>query len=332
MPPRPDRWAQAASSARAPSPTTTAVPARPVWRRNACWRSSSRARRGHRFSNSATGCASRCSMPPATASSAPSTRWWKSTTRRVDGAFPIHQRGYKSGGWPPRGKRFAVFHPTALREESDMLKLYGYWRSTAAYRVRIDLNLKGLTYQQVPVHLLKDGGQQHAAEYRALNPQQLVPLLVDGELRIAQSLAILEYLDEVYPLPALLPEEPAQRAQVRALALHIACDVHPLNNLRVLQYLANQLGVDEEAKDAWLRHWLALGLTAVEQGLAAFEGRLSLGQQPGYLEACLIPQLYNARRFNCALDAYPRILAMAARCESLEAFKQAAPEVQPDAQ
>lgn len=213
-----------------------------------------------------------------------------------------------------------------------MLTLYSYWRSTAAYRVRIALNLKGLTYQQVPVHLLKDGGQQHAAEYRALNPQQLVPLLVDGELRIAQSLAILEYLDEVYPVPTLLPADPAQRAQVRALALHIACEIHPLNNLRVLQYLANQLGVGEEAKDTWYRHWVDTGLTAVEQGLAAFEGRLSLGQQPGYLEACLIPQLYNARRFNCALDAYPRILAMAARCESLEAFKQAAPEVQPDAQ
>jgi maleylacetoacetate isomerase len=203
-----------------------------------------------------------------------------------------------------------------------MLTLYSYWRSTAAYRVRIALNLKGLTYRQVPVHLLEDGGQQHAAEYRALNPQQLVPLLVDGEVRIAQSLAILEYLEEAYPVPPLLPAEPAQRAQVRALALHIACEIHPLNNLRVLQYLANRLGVDEEAKTTWYRHWVESGLTAVEQGL---------GQRPGYLEACLIPQLYNARRFNCALDAYPRILAMAARCESLEAFRQAAPEAQPDA-
>ena len=213
-----------------------------------------------------------------------------------------------------------------------MLTLYSYWRSTAAYRVRIALNLKGLAYRQLPVHLLKDGGQQHAAEYRALNPQELVPLLVDGETGIAQSLAILEYLDEVYPLPTLLPAEPAQRAQVRALALHIACEIHPLNNLRVLQYLSNQLGVADQEKDAWYRHWVGLGLAAVEQGLAGFEGGLSLGQRPGYLEACLVPQLYNARRFNCALDAYPRILAMAARCESLEAFKQAAPEVQPDAQ
>lgn len=216
-----------------------------------------------------------------------------------------------------------------------MLMLYGYWRSSAAYRVRIALNLKRLAYQQVPVHLVSDGGQQHAPEYQALNPQQLVPLLVDegnGGVRIAQSLAILEYLEEVYPVPALLPADPVQRAQVRALALHIACEVHPLNNLRVLQYLSTALGASDEQKNAWYRHWVATGLVAVEQGLAVFDRRLSLGERPGYLEACLIPQLYNARRFNCDLDAYPRILAMAARCETLEAFKQAAPEVQPDAQ
>jgi maleylacetoacetate isomerase len=218
-----------------------------------------------------------------------------------------------------------------------MLTLYSYWRSSAAYRVRIALNLKGLAYRQVPVHLVKDGGQQHAPDYQALNPQQLLPLLVDvgagsGEVRIAQSLAIIEYLEEVFPVPALLPADPALRAQVRALALHIACEVHPLNNLRVLQYLSNELGISDQAKDAWYRHWVASGLAAVEQGLAVFDGQLSLGQRPGYLEACLIPQLYNARRFNCDLDAYPRLLAMAARCETLEAFKQAAPEAQPDAQ
>ncbi|WP_417311079.1 maleylacetoacetate isomerase [Ectopseudomonas khazarica] len=216
-----------------------------------------------------------------------------------------------------------------------MLKLYGYWRSSAAYRVRIALNLKGLAYQQLPVHLLRDGGEQHAAEYRALNPQGLLPLLIDeqnGGVRIAQSLAILEYLEEIFPVPSLLPADPAERAQVRALALHIACDVHPLNNLRVLQYLGNQLGADDAAKNAWYRHWVALGLAAVEEGLAPFDGRLSLGAHPGYLEACLIPQLYNARRFNCDLAAYPRIVAMAARCEPLEAFRLAAPEVQPDAQ
>ena len=218
-----------------------------------------------------------------------------------------------------------------------MLTLYSYWRSSAAYRVRIALNPKGLAYRQVPVHLVKDGGQQHAAEYRALNPQELVPLLVDagsgaGEARIAQSLAILEYLEEVFPVPALLPADPVQRAQVRALALHIACDIHPLNNLRVLQYLGGQLGASDEAKNAWYRHWVDTGLAAVEEGLAAFAGRLSLGERPGYLEACLIPQVYNARRYDCDLTAYPRILEMVARCESLEAFRNAAPEVQPDAQ
>ncbi|MBC9251039.1 maleylacetoacetate isomerase [Pseudomonas alcaligenes] len=218
---------------------------------------------------------------------------------------------------------------------STELTLYGYWRSSAAYRVRIALNLKGLAYRQVPVHLVKDGGQQHGAEYRALNPQGLVPLLVDesnGGVRIAQSLAILEYLDEVFPVPALLPTDPAQRAQVRALALHIACDIHPLNNLRVLQYLSTELGASEEAKNAWYRHWVEQGLAAVEQGLAVLSGRLSLGQRPGYLEACLVPQVYNARRFNCDLSAYPRILDIAARCEPLDAFVKAAPEVQADAQ
>ena len=215
-----------------------------------------------------------------------------------------------------------------------MLKLYGYWRSSAAYRVRIALNLKGLAYRQVPVHLVKAGGQQHAAEYRALNPQGLVPLLVDevnGGARIAQSLAILEYLEEVFPVPALLPDDPVRRAQVRALAMHIACDIHPLNNLRVLKYLSGELGVDDEAKNAWYRHWVTEGLAAVEAGLEAFGDELSLGQRPGYLEACLVPQVYNARRFDCPMDAYPRILARVARCEALEAFAQAVPEVQPDA-
>ncbi len=217
---------------------------------------------------------------------------------------------------------------------STELTLYGYWRSSAAYRVRIALNLKGLAYRQVPVHLVKDGGQQHAAEYRALNPQGLVPLLVDEGnvgVRIAQSLAILEYLDEVFPVPALLPADPAQRAQVRALALHIACDIHPLNNLRVLQYLSGELGASDEAKNAWYRHWVGKGLVAVEQGLSVFGGGLSLGNRPGYLEACVIPQLYNARRFACSLEAFPRLLEMEGRCLTLDAFKAAAPEAQPGA-
>ncbi|MCQ4262194.1 maleylacetoacetate isomerase [Stutzerimonas stutzeri] len=218
---------------------------------------------------------------------------------------------------------------------STELTLYGYWRSSAAYRVRIALNLKGLAYRQVPVHLVKDGGQQRAADYRTLNPQQLVPLLVDeanGGARISQSLAILEYLEEVFPVPALLPADPVERAQVRSLAMHIACEIHPLNNLRVLQYLSAELGVDDEAKNAWYRHWVSQGLEAVEQGLETFGDKLYLNDRPGYLEACLVPQVYNARRFACDLAAYPRILEIVARCETLPAFQQAVPEVQPDAQ
>ncbi|TWE05746.1 maleylacetoacetate isomerase [Pseudomonas sp. AG1028] len=216
-----------------------------------------------------------------------------------------------------------------------MLKLYGYWRSSAAYRVRIALNLKGLAYQQVPVHLVRDGGEQHGQAYQALNPQGLVPLLVEeenGDVRIAQSLAIIEYLEEIFPVPAILPADPVARAQVRALALHLACDVHPLNNLRVLQYLSRELCVDDAAKTAWYRHWVAEGLAAVEQGLAIYGDGFFFGTRPGYLEACLIPQVYNARRFDCDLDAYPRILALTARCEALDAFRHAAPEAQPDAQ
>ncbi|MGE6662766.1 maleylacetoacetate isomerase [Pseudomonas sp. NPDC077408] len=221
---------------------------------------------------------------------------------------------------------------TTTAGSSPTLKLYGYWRSSAAYRVRIALNLKGLAFENLLVHLVKDGGQQRSADYKALNPQGLVPLLVDGDERISQSLAILEYLEEVFPLPALLPDDPADRARVRSLALHIACDLHPLNNLRVLQYLSGPLGIADEAKQRWIQHWIHTGLASVEEGLAAFDGKLSLGRRPGYLEACLIPQVYNARRFACDLSQYPRILQMTELCESLEAFANAAPEVQPDAQ
>lgn len=212
-----------------------------------------------------------------------------------------------------------------------MLTLYDYWRSSAAYRVRIALNLKGLAYRAVPVHLVHEGGQQHSAAYRALNPQGLLPLLVDGENRIAQSLAILEYLEECYPQPALLPRDPGVRGQIRSMALHIACDIHPLNNLRVLQYLSTELGVEAAAKDAWYRHWVQTGLAAVEQQLQQQPWALSLGERPGLLEACLVPQVYNARRFNCDLLAYPRILAVVERCNRVEAFINAAPEMQPDA-
>ena len=215
-----------------------------------------------------------------------------------------------------------------------MSTLYTYYRSSAAYRVRIALNLKGMPYTAVPVHLVKDGGQHRSAAYRARNPQALVPAfeLEDGTV-LTQSLAIMEYLDEVQPEPALLPADAIGRARVRALAQAIACDLHPVNNLRVLQYLSQQLGISAEQKDAWYRHWVATGLQGLEALLADHPstGRFCHGDTPTLADYCLVPQLYNARRFQCPLDAYPTIQRIAAACETLPAFQQAAPEVQPDA-
>lgn len=213
------------------------------------------------------------------------------------------------------------------------MKLYNYFRSSSAYRVRIALNLKGLDYDYVAVHLNRNGGEQFAAEFRALNPQSLVPVLVDGESTLTQSLAIIEYLDEIHPHPALLPGTAAERARVRSLALSIACEIHPLNNLRVLNYLTGPLRVNEEAKVAWYRHWAALGLQALEAQLAgnSATGRFCHGDAPGLADCCLVPQLFNARRFNCDLSAYPTLLAIEQHCLALEAFRRAAPERQPDA-
>ena len=215
-----------------------------------------------------------------------------------------------------------------------MSTLYTYYRSSAAYRVRIALNLKGMPYTAVPVHLVKDGGQHRSAAYRARNPQALVPAfeLEDGTV-LTQSLAIMEYLDEVQPEPALLPADAIGRARVRALAQAIACDLHPVNNLRVLQYLSQQLGISAKQKDAWYRHWVATGLQGLEALLADHPstGRFCHGDTPTLADCCLVPQLYNARRFQCPLDAYPTIQRIAAACETLPAFQQAAPEVQPDA-
>ena len=215
-----------------------------------------------------------------------------------------------------------------------MSTLYTYYRSSAAYRVRIALNLKGMPYTAVPVHLVKDGGQHRSAAYRARNPQALVPAfeLEDGTV-LTQSLAIMEYLDEVQPEPALLPADAIGGARVRALAQAIACDPHPVNNLRVLQYLSQQLGISAEQKDAWYRHWVATGLQGLEALLADHPstGRFCHGDTPTLADCCLVPQLYNARRFQCPLDAYPTIRRIAAACETLPAFQQAAPEVQPDA-
>ncbi|WP_323032649.1 maleylacetoacetate isomerase [Paracoccus sp. (in: a-proteobacteria)] len=213
------------------------------------------------------------------------------------------------------------------------LTLYSYWRSSAAYRVRIGLNLKGLAYTLAPVHLLREGGQQHAPDYAALNPQQLVPALRDGERVLTQSLAILEYLEETRPQAPLLPADAAGRARVRALAQLVACDIHPLNNLRVLQFFDRQWNVPQPERDDWVLHWMREGFTAMEAMLAASPdtGRYCHGDTPGLADCCLLPQLYNARRFKLDLDAFPTLLRIEAACLQLPAFDAARPENQPDA-
>lgn len=213
-----------------------------------------------------------------------------------------------------------------------MTTLYGYFRSSAAYRVRIALNLKGLAYDQAPVNLVK--GEQRGEEYLARNPQGLVPALVtDDGARLTQSLAICEYLDERYPEPALLPADAAGRARVRALAQAVACEIHPLNNLRVLKYLTGELGVDEATKMTWYRHWVTEGFAALEAQLSreAGSGDFCHGDTPGLADLCLVPQVFNAERFECDLAPYPRIRRIVANCRALDAFAQAAPEAQPDA-
>jgi maleylpyruvate isomerase len=214
-----------------------------------------------------------------------------------------------------------------------MLQLYSYFRSSAAYRVRIALKLKGLPYSYVPVHLLKDGGQQHSSEYQRVNPAALVPTLVDGDHALGQSLAIIEYLDETHPEPALLPRDALGRARVRGLAQSVACEIHPLNNLRVLQYLENDLKVDESIKATWYRHWITLGFTAIETLLVnnPATGAFCHGNTPGLADCCLIPQIANSRRFNTPLDAFPTIRRIEEACLTLDAFAKAAPQLQPDA-
>ncbi|UCV08158.1 maleylacetoacetate isomerase [Dechloromonas denitrificans] len=215
-----------------------------------------------------------------------------------------------------------------------MLKLYSYFRSSAAYRVRIALNLKGLPYETVPVHLLRDGGQQNQPGYRALSPLGTVPTLDAGAGAMTQSLAIIEYLDETHPLPPLMPASAEGRARVRGLAQTIACDIHPVNNLRVLNYLGHEFGASKEQKDAWYRHWVTEGLLAIEQMLVAQPGTATFchGQAPTLADCCLVPQVFNARRFNCALDKMPTIQRIVAACEALPAFQNAAPANQPDAE
>ncbi|HVJ38705.1 MAG TPA: maleylacetoacetate isomerase [Stenotrophomonas sp.] len=217
---------------------------------------------------------------------------------------------------------------------SQVLQLYTYFRSSAAYRVRIALNLKGLPHELVPVHLLRDGGQQHAADYVRLNPQHLLPTLRHGERVIVQSLPILEYLDEVFGEVPLLPADAQGRARVRALAQAVACEIHPLNNLRVMQYLERDWDIDAARREAWMRHWMDEGFAALETLLADSPetGRFCHGDTPGMADCCLVPQLFNAHRFGVDLAPYPTLARIEQACLALDAFDRARPERQPDAQ
>ncbi|HTV71672.1 MAG TPA: maleylacetoacetate isomerase [Rhizobiaceae bacterium] len=212
------------------------------------------------------------------------------------------------------------------------MKLYTYFRSSAAYRVRIALNLKGIAYEQAPVHLVKDGGQQKTAAYQAVNPQMLVPTLeLDDGTRLTQSLAIIEYLDAVHADPKLIPADPLLAAKVRAVALAIACDTHPLNNTRVLAYLRTTFGRSDEEVSRWYENWtLKGGLEPVEALIT--DGPFCFGDQPTLADICLIPQVFNARRFKVPIDHLPKILRVEATCQALPAFAAARPEAQPDAE
>jgi len=211
------------------------------------------------------------------------------------------------------------------------VKLYSYFRSSAAYRVRIALNLKGLPYEMASIHLTKDGGQQRKPEFSAVNPQMRVPALrLDSGDVLIQSLAIIEYLDEVHPQPPLLPSDPIERAKVRALAQVIACDIHPLNNVAPLRHLKNELGQDQGKIDAWYHHWVAEGFDALESLIEP--APYAFGNTVTLADLCLVPQVYNARRLKVPLDRFPKLIAVDAACAKLAAFEQARPENQPDAE
>lgn len=216
---------------------------------------------------------------------------------------------------------------------SDALRLYSYWRSSAAYRVRIGLHLKELAFETVPVHLVRDGGEQHSPAFHQANPQELVPVLEHGRRVLRQSLAILEYLDEVWPQSPLLPATTRDRQRVRALAQLVACDIHPLNNLRVLQYLEREWNVPQPERDDWVRHWIVAGFAAFEAMLAEHPstGTYCDGDTPTLADCCMVPQIYNARRFGVDLAPYPTMLRVEQACMALPAFQAALPENQPDA-
>jgi maleylacetoacetate isomerase len=211
-----------------------------------------------------------------------------------------------------------------------MLKLYSYWRSSASYRVRIALALKGVEYQYIPVNIFKGGGEQFQPAYSALNPQARVPFLVDGDFALGQSLAILDYLEAKVPEPALVPRDPRMRARMWAFCHTIASDIQPLQNLGPLNYLARELG--EEKKNEWVRHWIERGLSVLEQERGGMsDGAFVFGDSPTLADCVLVPQMFNAVRFNCALEKFPRLHAIAQRCRELPAFARSAPERQPDA-
>ncbi|MDG1751839.1 MAG: maleylacetoacetate isomerase [Thalassotalea sp.] len=211
------------------------------------------------------------------------------------------------------------------------MKLYGYWRSSAAYRVRIALHLKDINVESIPVHLVKNGGEQHTSEYVELNPTHLVPTLVDGELVLNQSLAIIDYLESKFPEAPLYPNNIADKALVQALALDVACEIHPVNNLRVQQYLVNELDCTEAAKLTWSHYWMGTGFAAIEKKLTKTAGLYCFGDSITMADLCLIPQVYNANRFNLDMSPFPIINGVVERCNQHPAFIKALPENQADA-
>ena len=215
------------------------------------------------------------------------------------------------------------------------MQLHNYFRSSASYRVRIALAWKGLAYDYLPVHLVRNGGAQNGEAFLALNPEGLVPAMVDDDGAVlTQSLAMLEYIEERHPTPPLLPVAAADRAWTRALAAQVACEIHPLNNLRVLKYLEQTLGVSAEQKLAWISHWITLGFASLESHLAhdARTGTCCLGDTPTFADLCLVPQMFNARRFNLPMYAFPTLVRIDAHLQQLDAFRAAAPGAQPDAE